>query len=168
MNDTGGARCLDALAHGPLSDFVAAGGEEALQVQRCAHGSNDLGQDGACADTLVLLFKFSVGLELSEALLEGDGEGDDGGSGAVGLDPLGHLGEVLVLLANVVALTEVNQVNDGLCGKKEERVDDFDLLVWWWYVSNLPKKNQYSDCVIRRINYWCVSVAVLFSMRSRT
>lgn len=43
------------------------------------------------------------------------------------LDPLGNLRKVLVLLPDVVALTEVDQVDDGLGGKEEERVDDLDL-----------------------------------------
>ena len=34
---------------------------------------------------------------------------------------------MLVLLADVVLLAEVDQVDDGLCGEEEERVDNFDL-----------------------------------------
>ena len=34
---------------------------------------------------------------------------------------------MLVLLANVILLTEVDEVDDGLGRKEEERVDDFDL-----------------------------------------
>lgn len=41
--------------------------------------------------------------------------------------PLGDFGEVLVLLADVVALAEVDEVDDGFCGEEEEGVDYFDL-----------------------------------------
>jgi hypothetical protein len=43
------------------------------------------------------------------------------------LDPLGDLGEVLVLLPNVVALTQVNEVDDRLGSEEEEGVDGLDL-----------------------------------------
>jgi hypothetical protein len=42
-------------------------------------------------------------------------------------DPLGDLGEVLVLLADVVLFREVDKEDDGFGGEEEERVDDFDL-----------------------------------------
>jgi hypothetical protein len=44
------------------------------------------------------------------------------------LDPFGNLGQVLVLLAEIVLLAEVDQVNDGLGRQKEERVDHFNLI----------------------------------------
>jgi hypothetical protein len=43
------------------------------------------------------------------------------------LDPLGNLGKMLVLLSDVVLLTEVDEEYDGLRGKQEQRVDDLDL-----------------------------------------
>lgn len=43
------------------------------------------------------------------------------------LDPCSNLGQVLVLLADVVLLAEVDEVDDGLGRKEEERVDDLDL-----------------------------------------
>jgi hypothetical protein len=43
------------------------------------------------------------------------------------LDPCGNLGQMLVLLANVVLLAQVDEVDDGLGREEEERVDDLDL-----------------------------------------
>lgn len=43
------------------------------------------------------------------------------------LDPLGDLGEVLVLLTDVVPLAQVDQIDTRFGGEKEKRVDDFDL-----------------------------------------
>ena len=48
-------------------------------------------------------------------------------------DPLGDFGQVLVLLADVVALGEVDEVDDGFGGEEEEWVDYFDL---WRHVNN--------------------------------
>jgi hypothetical protein len=44
------------------------------------------------------------------------------------LDPGVDLGEVLVLLPQVVLLREVDEVDDGLGGEELERVDYFDLV----------------------------------------
>lgn len=44
------------------------------------------------------------------------------------LDPFGNLGQVLVLLAEVVFLTEIDQVDDGLGRQKEERVNYLNLI----------------------------------------
>ena len=43
------------------------------------------------------------------------------------LDPLSDLGKVLVLLADVVLFTEIDEIDNRLCGEEEERVDNFDL-----------------------------------------
>lgn len=43
------------------------------------------------------------------------------------LDPLSDLGQVLVLLAKIVSLAQVAQVDNRLGSKKEKRVDDLDL-----------------------------------------
>jgi hypothetical protein len=43
------------------------------------------------------------------------------------LDPLGNLREVLVLLPDVVALAQVDEVDDGLGSEEEEGVDGLDL-----------------------------------------
>jgi hypothetical protein len=43
------------------------------------------------------------------------------------LDPVGNLGEMLVLLANVVLLAKVDEEDDRLGRKEEERVDNLDL-----------------------------------------
>lgn len=44
------------------------------------------------------------------------------------LDPFGNLGQVLVLLAEVVFLAEIDQVDDGLGRQKEERVNHLNLI----------------------------------------
>lgn len=45
------------------------------------------------------------------------------------LDPFSDFGQVLVLLADVVLLAQVDQEDNGLSRQKEERVDDLDLLI---------------------------------------
>ena len=41
--------------------------------------------------------------------------------------PFGDLGEVLVLLSDVVFLAEIDEVDDWFGGEEEEGVDDFYL-----------------------------------------
>ncbi|CRK18840.1 hypothetical protein BN1708_003185 [Verticillium longisporum] len=127
VNDTGGARGLGAVAQGPLPDLVRAGREEAAEVERLAHLDDELGKGRVSANLLLLLEGLLLGLEAAEALLVGNGDGDDGVASGVLLDPLGDLGEMLVLLADVVTLGEVNEVDDRLGRQEEERVDDLDL-----------------------------------------
>jgi len=55
------------------------------------------------------------------------GDGDDWVARGVGLDPLSDLGEMFVLLADVVLLAQVDKSNNGLSGEEEERVDVLDL-----------------------------------------
>jgi hypothetical protein len=43
------------------------------------------------------------------------------------LDPLDDLGEMLVLLPDVVSLREVDQEDAGLGRQEEKRIDDLDL-----------------------------------------
>jgi len=43
------------------------------------------------------------------------------------LDPCSDLGEVFVLLPDVVALAQVDEVDDGLGCEEEEGVDGLDL-----------------------------------------
>jgi hypothetical protein len=43
------------------------------------------------------------------------------------LDPLHDLGEMLVLLPDVISLREVDQVDSRLGRQEEKRVDDLDL-----------------------------------------
>lgn len=68
-----------------------------------------------------------VGKLHGEALLERDREGDQEVAGGVLVDPGLDLGQPLVLLADVVALREVDQVRDGLGREEHEVVDDVDL-----------------------------------------
>lgn len=129
VNYTSGSRSLDALADGPLTDLVGTGGKEGSQVEGLAHGGDHLGQSRLGVEVLALLEGLLFGLEARETLLEGDGDGNERVTGRVGLDPLKDLGEVLVLLADVVALAQVDQVDHGLGGEKHQGVDGFDLTV---------------------------------------
>jgi hypothetical protein len=54
-------------------------------------------------------------------------DGNDWVTRGVCLDPFGDLGEMLVLLADVVLLAQVDKSNDGLGREEEERVDVLDL-----------------------------------------
>lgn len=131
MDNTSGLRSLGALADSPLSDFVRTAGEEAAQVQNLAHGHNDLGQGRFGAQLLALLLGLSIVLKAGQSLLERDGQRNDGVTGRVLLDPLRDLGKILVLLADVVPLAEVDQVDDGLSREEEQRVDHLDLIASW-------------------------------------
>jgi hypothetical protein len=128
VNDTGGLRSLGTVTDSPLTDLVGTGGEETAKVESLAHGNNGLGQSGLATNLLALLLNLGISLEARKTLLERDGNGKDGLSRRVGLDPLNNLGQVLVLLAKVVLLAEVGQVDNRLGSQKEERVDDLDLL----------------------------------------
>ena len=55
-------------------------------------------------------------------------DGDDWVAGSMGLDPFGNLGQVLVLLAYVILLAEIDEIDNRLGRKKEQRVNDFDLV----------------------------------------
>lgn len=129
VNDTSSSRGLDALPDGPLSNLIGAGGEEAVQVQDLTHGGDDLGQTRLGVELLALLLDGSIVAQLGHALLEGSGDGEHGIAGGVGLDPLDDLGQVLVLLAHVVLLAQIDQVHNRLGREKEERVDDLDLRI---------------------------------------
>lgn len=61
--------------------------------------------------------------------LKGTREGDQHIASVVSLDPGVDLGEPLVLLADVVSLAQVDQVDDGLGSEQHEGVDDLNLLV---------------------------------------
>lgn len=128
VDDTGSLRSLGTVTNSPLTDLVSTSGEETAKVEGLAHGNNGLGQSRLATNLLALLLDLSIGLEARKTLLEGNGDGKNRLSGRVGLDPLNDLGQVLVLLAEVILLAEVGQVDDRLGGKKEERVDDLDLL----------------------------------------
>lgn len=127
MNDTGGLGSLGAVTDGPLADLIGTGGEEGAEVEGLAHLDNNLGQSRLGANLLALLSNLGIGLEAGEALLEGDRERDDGITLGMLVDPGGNRRKMLVLLADVVALGKVHEVDDGLGSQKEERVDDLDL-----------------------------------------
>jgi hypothetical protein len=126
VDDTGSLRGFGAIPYRPLPHLVRTSCEEAAEVERLAHGGHDLRQRGLGADVLELLGSLCV-RHGSETLFERDGYGDDRVTLSVLLDPLGNLGKMLVLLSDVVLLTEVDEEYDGLRGKQEQRVDDLDL-----------------------------------------
>jgi hypothetical protein len=109
-----------------LSDLVGANCEEAAQVHHLAHSDDDLRQGRLGAEFLALFL--GVGFKTGKSILEGDREWDNRISRRVGLDPLGNLGEILVLLPDIVLLAEVDKVDHWLCSQKEKRVDDFHLV----------------------------------------
>lgn len=126
VDNTGGLRSLGSVTDRPLADFVGTGCEEAAQLKGLAHLKDDLGQDGLSTDGLLLFLGLLFG-HAGEALLEGNGDGNDGVTFGVFLDPLNNLGQVLVLLSDEVLLRQVDQEDDGLGCEEEERVDDLDL-----------------------------------------
>lgn len=127
VDDTSSLGRLGSVTDGPLAHLVGAGCEEGTKVESLAHGDNDLGQSRLGSNLLALLRNFLIGLEAGEAFLKGHGDGEDGVARGVLLDPLGNLREVLVLLPDVVALAQVDEVDDGLGSEEEEGVDGLDL-----------------------------------------
>ena len=91
--------------------------------------NNDLRQGRIGANLLALLLDLFISLELSETILERDGNGNDRVTSRMLLAPLGHLGQVLVLLADVILLGQVHEVDDRLGRKQEQGVDDLDLVI---------------------------------------
>lgn len=127
VNDTGSSGSLNTLADGPLANLVLTSGEEATEVHGLTHGGDDLGQTGLGAQGLALSLSGRIIVHQGQTLLKLSRDGKNGVTGGVGLDPLKDLGEVLVLLADVISLAQVDQVHNGLGSEKEQRVDDFDL-----------------------------------------
>lgn len=131
VNNTGRSGGLGALTDGPLANLILTSGEEAGQVENLAHGGDDLGQTRLGAQVLALLSSGGIVVHQSQTLLELSRDGQDGVTRGVGLDPFEDLGEVLVLLTNVISLTQVNQVHHRLGSEEKQRVDDFDLETRW-------------------------------------
>lgn len=127
MNGTSRSRRLDALPDRPLSDLVRTSGEEAVQVEHLAHRRDDLGEPGLGAQLLALLFDSGVIAQLSQTLFKACRNRENRVARRVGLDVFHELGQVLVLLADVVPLAQVDQVHNRLGSEQEERVDNFDL-----------------------------------------
>lgn len=126
MNDTGSLRRLGADADAPLPDLVGTGGEERDQPQSLAHGDDKLSNHGPDLERLALLGGLLIS-HTGKAVLERDRQRDDNIARAVLVDPGLDLGQVLVLLADKVALGQVDDVDAGLRSEEEELVDDLDL-----------------------------------------
>lgn len=128
MNDTRSSWCLETLPDSPLTDLIRTGGEETGQVEGRTHGGNHLGKNRLGSQLLTLFLSGLITAHKSQALLEGSRDRDQRIPRRVLFDPFEHLGEVLVLLADVVLLAKINEVDDRLSRKKEKRVNGFDLL----------------------------------------
>ncbi len=100
----------------PLTSKVAN------QVEALVPGRHDLAEGVAVGARLGKLGLLVLVAETREALLEGDAERDDEVARGVGVDPLLDLDEILVLLPDVVALAQVDQVDDGLGAEELEAV----------------------------------------------
>lgn len=129
MDDTSCLRSLCTVSDGPLSYLIGADCEEAAKVESLAHSSDDLWQRRLCAERLALLLGLLVSLESREAFFEADGNRNDWIARCVLLAPFCDLGQVLVLLADVVLLAKVDKIYDRLGRQEEQRVDSFNLLI---------------------------------------
>lgn len=126
MNDTGSLGSLCSLPDGPGSDFIRTTGEESNQVERSVTSRGDLAQCTGSSDLLFLLQSFFL-THVSETLLKLDREGNQEITRVVLVNPSLDLWKVLVLLADVISLRQVDKVNDGLGGEELQCVDDFNL-----------------------------------------
>jgi hypothetical protein len=113
VNNTSGLRSLGASTDSPLTDLIRTGCEETAELEGLAHGGNGLGKRGLGVEVLQLLGSLFVGHD-SKTLLELDGDGDDRVARGICLDPFSDLGQMLVLLADVVLLTQVDEVDNRL------------------------------------------------------
>jgi hypothetical protein len=139
VDDTGGLGRLGAHPNGPLPNLVCASGKKASELEGLSHGEDDLRQARLGAQLLALGRHFGLRPESREPVLEADGHGDDGVPRRVLLDPGVDLGQVLVLLPQVVLLGQVDEVDYGFGGEEQKLVDYFDLEVGW-RVSSGKKK----------------------------
>jgi len=73
----------------------------------------DLAEDTCGSDLLLLFRALLVAGHLRQPLLERDGEGNDEIARIMFVDPCFDLGKPLVLLPDVVALRQVDEVSDG-------------------------------------------------------
>ena len=101
--------------------------EEVLQLKSLITLHDDLVQDGGALGLLTVSFPLIVRLEVHQFLLEGAGEGDDGGARVVLVDVLLNLWQPLVLLPHEVFLTQVHQVDHRLGSDKQVLVQDFNI-----------------------------------------
>ena len=117
---------LCAIPDAPLSDFIGTTSEETSKVQCRSHGNNNLGKGTLYAELLALLFNLGIG-HPGQAIFEADRKWDDDISRGIFINPSLDLWKMLVLLANVVTLRQIDQEDDWLCGQEEKAVDDFNL-----------------------------------------
>ncbi|MCV5085101.1 hypothetical protein OFB78_31360, partial [Escherichia coli] len=75
-----------------LANLIGTGGEERAEVEGLAHLDNNLGQSRLGANLLALLGSLGLGLEAREAIVKGEGEGNDGMTFGVLVDLGGYCG----------------------------------------------------------------------------
>jgi hypothetical protein len=95
-------------------------------VKTLVAGSGDFPK-GRSSPGFFELFFLGSGIERDESLLQRDREWDEEISRVVLVDPGLDLGKPLVLLANVIPLAQVDEVDDGLGGKELKPVNDVNL-----------------------------------------
>lgn len=121
--------CLGRLGTSPdrpSTDLIRPTSKVPDEIERVVTGLGDLGQRASSTRGFLFLLLLFGG-EANEALFEGNRERDEEISGVVLIDPGLDFGEPLVLLADKVALGEVDEVGDGLGGEELEAVDNVDL-----------------------------------------
>ena len=127
MYDTRRLRCFGPVPYSPLPHLVRTGGEEAPQVERRSHRRDDFRQGRFRPQLLAFFFHFCVVLESAQALFKANRKRNDRVASRMFFDPLGNLRKMLILLADVVLLAQVDEVDHGFGGEQQERVDHFDL-----------------------------------------
>lgn len=128
VDDASSLRCQTALADSPAAHFVLAGREEVDQAERMVAHLEHAVEDRLVRRVLLLVVgELSSGLEVEHFEFELAADRDDLLVAAALLDELGDLGQVLVALAQVVALAHVNEVYDGLGRQQLHRVENLDL-----------------------------------------
>lgn len=120
-------RCFRALLDGPGFHFVRTGSEEVLQLQRLVTGQDDLLQVGGRFVVFGVFLSQRIVLKICPVVLKDAREGNDGRTGIVLVHPVLDLGQPLVLLADVVGLRQIHQIDDGLRGQEQVLVQNIDL-----------------------------------------
>lgn len=126
MDDTSSLRTFCAVSYCPLPDLIFTSGEEACEVERLAHGSDNLWKRRLSAELLALLSCFFV-RHGRKPFLKACRDENDLVTCRMLLDPLSNLGKMLVSTSEVVFLAQIDEVDHGLSGQQEQGIDDLDL-----------------------------------------
>ena len=137
VDPAGSLGSLGAFLYGPGLHLVRSSSEEILELEGLVSLDHDLVQTGGALGLLTVSFPLIVRLEVHQFLLEGAGEGDDGGARVVLVDVLLNLWQPLVLLSHEVFLTQVHQVDHRLGSDKQVLVQDLNICL---VPVSIPKK----------------------------